>query len=579
MASTEVPTQTTASNSPAGVTTSLIVRTSPGRVVVQFTVDTTASSTWTISKLQSNNGDTLLAVDDRLVWMTHGSAPTTSYDSSLGTWRAGNVLGVVAVDAVYSNDRVKTTTVTLDRNFFKWQARRYTLTWFLVQDAPGRVLPVGQGTYAFDLPPDDNAQYPMPQLVPGKILRGLFQLTTDQARAGYISAAAMKSVGINYVQAAIFPYNPADGAGAGTFPDDTWKSAVLARTYSQMVTDNVTNSLLPNLQWCQANGLYLLGEGDALYRNAQEQWWWTNHPQRDAVLAKVRDTLAYYRATVPGVWGMDETEFIPGFAATVSTVSFMKLWRQNPQAPPWCWPGQFPTVYEVPARADWSTRYVKVGLQELVNNLATDGRGFSLPQYGRMHQYMGSLCGNFPQEWARGSQFVCKPPNYRKLSPGDRFNPVAGDELIDGGTPPGWIPALCWLPLILHRASVLRGYLYDNEVSRRDRAGAPIPWPPLTNPTGLQVGVRPGYPEWDALGVGFRSIGDRESRLTSRTPKPPVYEDNWAYGGFDGLPVAVNCSPTPRPCPYLSSGVLLAGASQLLYRGGDVPSGGVVLYG
>jgi hypothetical protein len=545
-------------------------------VTVSFTVDTT-NTLWTISSLQSNNGDTLLAVDDRLVWMTHGSAPTTAYDPALGTWRAGGVLGVVAVDATVTNDKVKTTTVTLDRNFFKWQARRYTLSWFLVQDAPGRVLPVASGTFYFDLPPDEGAQYPMPQLVPGRVMRGLFQLTADQARAGHISPATIKAAGINYVQAAIFPYNPADGIGVGQPFDPAWQAAVKARTLAQMVTDNVTNSLVPNLKWCRDNDLYLLGEGDALYRNAQEQWWWTNHPQRDDALAAVRDAMAAYRPTAAGVFGMDETEFISGFATTVDTAKFMTLWRKNPQAPPWCWPGQYPASYEVPPRADWSTRYVKVGLQELVNNLTPDGRGYTLPQFGRMHQYMGTLCGNFPAAWVRGSQFVCKPPNYRKMSPGDRFNPVAGDELIDGGTPPGWIPALCWLPLLFHQASVLRGYLYDNEVSRLNRQGAPIPWPPLTNPTGLQVGVRPGYPEWDALSVGFKSIEARESLLTTRTPRPAVYEDNWVYGGFDGLPVAVNCSPIPRPCPYLYSGVLLAGVLQLPYRGGDVPSGGVVL--
>ena len=560
---------------PQGVTTSLAVSTSANRVTFTFTLDAT-NSPWTISGLLSNNGDVVLAVDDRAIWMSHASALPPAKDPADGVWKAGSVLGVVAADAVTTGNKVKVWTVTVDRTFYKWAARKYTFSWFAVQDFPGRSLPVGTGSYSFTLPADGTAQYPMATLLPGKIMRGLFSLSTDEGRYGNISAATIKAAGINYTLTAVFPYNPADGAGGTPF-SPAWQATVLARTYAQMYADNVTNSLLPNLQWCEANGLYCMGEADALYRNSQEQWWWSNHPQRNTILAAVRDVIAAHKPTMAGVFGMDETEFIPGFSSAVDTAALMTLWRGNANAPPWCWPGQYPTTYETTAKADFSTRYVKVGLQELVYNLAYSGRGLSLPQYGRMHQYMGTLCTNFPLEWVRGSQFVVKTPNYRKMSAGDRYNPGAGDVLIDGGTPPEWIPALCWMPLIFHQASVLRGYLYDNEISRVSRAGAPIPWPPLTNPTGLQVGIRPGYPEWAALAVGFKSIEVREATLTSRTPLTPAYEDNWVSGGFDGLRVAVNCSPAARACPYIGSGVLLAGAAQSAYRGGAVPPGGVVL--
>lgn len=295
-----------------------------------------------------------------------------------------------------------------------------------------------------------------------------------------------------------------------------------------------------------ATSCYL--ERSTLYRSVVERQWWDDAPRH------VRDQLASRRPTVAAISGLDEIAWGAG-QLPVDT----RAWRENPEAPPWAWPGPNPQPYETADQADYAIRYVTGSGAEFSSKLSASGLGWSLAQRARAFDTMRTRPAP-PPGWPLATSTFCMSGNYQKLTDGCFMqalpSPDVGDVILDEQVLPAQAAA-AWLPLVLLRPlpTLLRGYYFDTRTDRVRRRDA------IKQPAGmLQQGLVYGTDLWRAFSRAWKSIEARESLLTTRTPLTPNYLDSWATGGVDGLRIAINCAPYART-----------------WEGESVPAGGVWL--
>lgn len=527
---------------PGGWTSSFSVRAEPGRFVLL----------WDAYRPGMFSGlpdvvDYVIAVDRRQLYRSRGDKP--------------GVLTTVELPPP-GPDRLLLE-IHADQGHFRLSPGRHLLTFgFVMGPSSGAEVNhvVYESSYWLDLPPEPPAQpqSPAPTLVPGKVLRGLFFLDPQQCYGHGLPAQAVHDAGVNTMTIGGMrdQWQVADSATFAAWRAG-WDSAVVG-----------------DLQWCRDNGLFAMVEMDGLYRSAAERDWYDTSPARDDVVRHARDTFAAWRDVVVGMSMLDEVAWGP--KGPIDVPGLIQVWRENPQAPPVCWPGPAPLAYETPDRADFAMRYQAGGVPGSSAKLDEGGAGWSLAQYAIQYLDLHQRLGGVPAGWPLGSLVVSMGGTYRKRAPGCypcHFpSPTEADQVRDAGTRPHQMAAAVWLPLLCG-ARLLRGYFYDHWHARKNRGDyAPMP------PGGwTQLGVVHGSDRWHALGAAFRSVRDREGLLCSRTPLPFEFDDGWAMGGVEGLRVAINCSPLARPNPHFGGGVLLTAAAESAHAGGDVPPGGVVL--
>lgn len=486
---------------------------------------------------------------------------------TLPTWAAGNMGGLGCKDYVFAVDgrmlvrswgeriallatggaeidnpdgsKTKQFSIVADWAYFGWSPGRHYLTFGLIQGDYDRVI--CNSTFAFDIPSTVamDAVAPSPALVSGKILRNYFFLSplrNSMAEPG-MTARDLRDAGINCLTVGGF-YWPQ----SSTFVQwrDSWDSFVF-----------------PEVDWCVANDFYCIVNMDGLYRSTVERQWWDTCPWRDDALRHVRDQLASRRPTVAAISGLDEVLWGPG-QSPVDTRALHALWQGHPAAPPWAWPAYAPDAYETTDQADYSIRYIANVTADTTMLLSESGRGWSLPQRARLYEIMRGRVAHLPPGWPLGC-LLGGCLTYQKMVDGAYCcpypSPADKDILLNEGVLPEHAMANVWLPLVLVRPipTLLLTYFYDWLGAKQERAAA------IKQPAGmLQQGVVFGSPPWRAMGRAFKSVEARESLLTSRTPLPSGYVDNWATGGVEGLEIAINCAPFARR-----------------WRGVIVPAGGV----
>lgn len=466
--------------------------------------------------------DCLISIDRRLIYRNRGG------NQLYGLWRP---------PAATKVGNTRTITVETRTDYFGWGPGYHLVTFSFLHDDDHVTYEASFGMTLPELAP--SAQSPSPALVPGKILRNYFLLVplrNPMAEPG-MTAQHLRDAGINCLSVGGFAW-----PGSSTL--DQWRAS-----WDALV--------LPEVDWCAANGFYCIASMDGLYRSVVERQWWDTCPWRDDALRHVRDQLASRRPTVAAISGLDEILWGAG-RSPVDTRALHTLWRGNLAAPPWAWPAYAPDAYETTDQADYSVRYVVNASVDTTPMLSESGRGWSLPQRARLYETMSMRVACLPPGWPLGCQ-VSACLTYQKMVDGAHCcpypSPTARDILLTEGTLPEHAMASVWLPLVLVRPipTMLLTYFYDWLGAKQKRAAA------AKQPVGvLQQGVVFGSETWRAMGRAFKSVESRESLLTSRTPLPPDYADNWATGGVEGLEIAINCAPFARQ-----------------WRGAMVPAGGV----
>lgn len=480
---------------------------------------------------------------------------------TLATWASGNMGGVGAKDYVFAVDGrmlarsqgshtglisfdavdatnpdgtlTKRFAIVADWAYFGWAPGRHVLTFGLIKGDYNHVI--YNSAFAFDVPATTPmvAQTPSSSLVPGRILRNYFFLTPqrNQTEPG-VTPAALRDAGVNCLTVGGF-------ISPGNLTYDQWKSSWNANQ-------------LADVDWCVRNGLYALVEMDGLYRSAAERLWWDTCPWRDDALRFMRDALAARRPWAAAVSGNDEVIWSNG--VPIDTAALHTLWRANPGAPPWAWPGPNPYDYESASKADYAIRYVSGTGSEFSSKLSATGLGYSAAQWGRTFDQMRAKQA-VPTGWAQGVDTSAMSGAYQKLVDGAYMQD--GDVVLDEEVLVPLAAAQVWLPLALLRPipSLVRGYFFDTQSGANARLNA------AKGPFGLhQQGVVFGSALWRAMSRAFKSVEARESLLTSRTPLAAAFSDDWATGGVDGLRIAINCAPFART-----------------WEGESVPAGGVWL--
>lgn len=521
---------------PSGAYARFAARCEPGRVVFERTYNDDPSWAWGNVGGVPGARDSILAVDGRPLWRSQGA-------------QYGLISSAVATAA--NGERVHT--LVFDRGYYGWGPGTHSLTWGYILERENHV--VHQSEYRLTLPPDGQAlASPRRPLVADRLPRNLFWLSPAECREHGLSPSYLRQSGVDTMTVGGF-FWPGHGA---TLP--AWK----ADWDAQVRRD---------LDWCRAGGFLALVEVDGLYRSATERLWYDTCPWRDDALRHVRDTFASHRDVVAGVSGLDEIVWGP--KGPIDTKALHALWRENPEAPLWCWPSGHAEPYETPDQADWAVRYTPGGGSEFSSKLAPGGLTWSLAQLARNYDTLLPRLANVPQGWPLGVQVQVQSGTYRKRLVASCYpEPAYGDTVLDAGRGPEQMAAAVWLG-VWAGASFLRGYMYDALHQKRIRHN----YGPMA-PTGwTQYGVAAGSPRWEAMAHALRAVEARQRDLVTLPPLVPTYRDNWAAGGADGLPFAINCASIARPCPYPDRGTLLTEAGERPYDGDKVPPGGVVLGG
>lgn len=370
------------------------------------------------------------------------------------------------------------------------------------------------GPVSFPLTPDAS---PVPQIVPGKILRALFWTKLGELRSSPATVAAFHAAAVNTLHGGIFS-NPADGGG--------WSTIEAWRAYSIDDPANINNpdgGLRARLQWCADNGFYYIGTGDDICRLPAEKSWVMNTSWAEQA---IRETAACLRdsGVCPYVAMRDEQ---PGLPTDEPVYGQIMSWWRAEGGPPVSWPNQRQPgdPWEALPWSDLNDRY---GRTTSAEGWCTDGgpdRSVTMWQAGVQLQNaaMGQPVPGRPLVLLTGAM----GDNYTKLVNGGDYQPGLDLLKIASVRDPRIVSDMIKLAMA-YGACGVRCYAFDSAEVKQNRFLWPI------GSTDLQTGVKIGTPKWDALSEAFNWVKDNEAALCGPY-LPPTVSGSTVTGRRDGL--------------------------------------------
>lgn len=464
-------------------------------------------------------------------------------------WIGGRLMGGIGAPMGCYQDIIKATDTEV---ILEWYVKRSefdvpagkTRVDLACYPQPSPVLPALR--VSADLTVPARSAKPSPRLPFGGFVRTMFNTPPESISTADVEA--FHEAEINAITTGVFQ-NPADTGHT----QDQWIDNSLARL------KNV-------LEWCHANGFFLVGTGDDFLRTEAERQWmdgaaWAEWATKETAKALRESGLCVCLEVVDEANGIGTPDSHPG------TKKFIQWWREA-SGPPLGWPcdwrATYPTEWERSKASDYQSRYK--GFWEYRNGRPENSA--TLPQWAdatelaatKLYRSRPWLC----QVSCTGAYYQAGP------NPTGEYRP--GVDILQQG-PVGALDVVAqtWLA-VLHGAAGVRLYAFDwpewvNQRKAGTTGGAEI----------LQTGARPGDSRWPGVAVALKSVAMRDAILSSGGWTPPMARGGSVLGLIGPMAVSVNVLDVPQYNP--AKGTLITPDGEAAFNGGDVPPGGVLIVG